>query len=201
MKNKILIGIAVLFGVIAVFAGNPQKKNASENERDFFNSHTLSYINSLELANLLIEGKSDMKVYDLRSEKEYSKLSVPGSENNAEIDMSTLNSKEMIVLIGSESKVKSNYLKLYNNGFYGVVVLKDGIKGWDKEILNPELKENSSAEEISKFKKLYFVSKHFGGNPKGYVETAPVVGQSSAAAAPKAGAKAPMKKKAGGGGC
>jgi rhodanese-related sulfurtransferase len=150
---------------------------------------------------MLIEGKSDLKIFDLRSEKEYSKLSVPSSENIAQIDLSALNSKEMIVLIGSESKVKSNYMKLYNNGFYGVVALKDGIKGWEKDILNPELKENSSQEEISKFKKLYFVSKHCGGNPKGYVETAPVVGQSSAAAAPKAGAKAPKKKKAGGGGC
>jgi rhodanese-related sulfurtransferase len=195
MKNKILIGIAVLFGVIAVFAGNPQKRNDTSNEKEFYNSHTLNYINSLELANLLIEGKSDLKVYDLRSEKEYSKLSIPGSENIAEIDFSTLNSKEMIVLVGSESKVKSNYMKLYNNGFYGVVVLENGIEGWENKVLNLDLTSNPKAKE------LYFVSKHFGGNPKGYVESAPVVGQSSAAAAPKAGAKAPMKKKSGGGGC
>lgn len=201
MRNKILIAIAILCGVVALLAGNPQKKNAIDNEKEFYQTHTLNFIKPINLAKMIIENKSNLKIFDLRNEKEYGKLFIPGSINTKSIDLSSLKTQETIVLIGNDNQIKIEYYHLYSNGFFGVFALENGIDGWEKHILKPSLHDNATPEEMAKFKEIYFISLHFGGNPQGYQEIAPVVSQPSAASTLKAGGSAPMKKKAGGGGC
>ncbi|OGU59024.1 MAG: hypothetical protein A2X64_03980 [Ignavibacteria bacterium GWF2_33_9] len=197
MKNKILIALAMLLGIIAVFAGNPQLAKKQDNLNEFYATHIMNEISPIELAKNIIDMKADMRILDLRSKEKYNENSLVGAENIDKIELYQYNKKKMLVLVGDEEAVRKAYYKFYTNGYFGVVVLKDGMEGWENYVVKPNLAGNPNAKEI------YYISLHFLGQPTGYVESAPAItSPTTGSDKPAKGGAMPVKKKApGGGGC
>ena len=89
----------------------------------------------------LIQGKSDFRIIDIRSDKEYQEYHIPGAEN---IPMATLEKANLMrnqkIIIYSEGGIHSAqaWMLLRAKDYKGVYILFGGLEEWNEKILFPE---------------------------------------------------------------
>lgn len=169
--NKRLALFAVILGVIGLFAGSPYKGNnvsMDTKELALIVQKGADNITVDELADWLIQGKSDFRLLDLRSEKEYGEYHIRDAENVslAQLDKYNITRNEKIILCSNDGVQASQaWMLLKAKDFKGVYMLKGGLDEWKSKILFPVFPENGTAEEKASFEKKKEVSKFFGGTP------------------------------------
>jgi len=169
---KKLAMVAILLGVVAVFAGSPYVGSTiTVNEKDL----ALSTVNNsdkievLELADWIIKGKSDYTLVDLREEKEFSEYFIPTAYN---IPIETLpksgllRNQKIILYSDDDLKAAQAWFILKSKDYKGVYILDGGLEQWKDEILFPKLSADASKEQISDFEKMKEISLFFGGVPQ-----------------------------------
>lgn len=170
--NKKLAGISLLLGFIGLFLGNPykgSKMNIDAKELSLIVGKEVDHVKAEELADWIIQGKSDFTVVDLRTEKEYTEYHIPGAEN---IPVATLEKSELLrnqkIILYSEGGIHSAqaWMLLRAKDYKGVYILFGGLEEWKDKILFPKIPENATPEQIVNFGKTKEVSKFFGGTPQ-----------------------------------
>ena len=76
--------LAILLGVIAIFAGSPFDKASAKinaKELSLISAEDISKVKVEELADDIIKSKYDYRLIDLRKSNEYEKYNIPSSEN------------------------------------------------------------------------------------------------------------------------
>lgn len=169
---KKLALVALLFGVIAIFAGSPYNGSTIKvNAKDIALSTVKNSdkINVLELADWIIKEKSDYTLVDLRDEKEFNEYFIPTAVN---IPLETLpeagllRNQKIILYADDDLKAAQAWFILKSKDYKGVYFLDGGLKKWKDEILFPKLAVNANAEQIAEFEKIKEISKFFGGVPQ-----------------------------------
>jgi rhodanese-related sulfurtransferase len=170
--NKKLAGIAVILGFLALFLGNPYKGshyNINSQELALITGNAVDHVKVEELADWIIQGKSDFRLIDLRTEKEFTEYHIPGAENipMQTLDKANLQKNEKIILY-SEGGIHSaqGWMVLRAKDYKGVYILFGGLEEWNEKILFPKIPENPTPEQLLAFDKIKEVSKFFGGTSK-----------------------------------
>ncbi|MBI5022364.1 MAG: rhodanese-like domain-containing protein [Ignavibacteriales bacterium] len=170
--NKKLALLAFILGLIAIFAGNPYRGSSvtlDTKELSLIVDKTVDHVSAEELADWIIQGKSDFKLLDLRTEKEFNEYHIPSAElvPLAELNQYPLLRNEKIVLY-SEGGIHSAqaWMLLRANGYKAVYMLFGGLEEWADKILFPKLAQNATPEQTTAFEKMKEVSKFFGGSPQ-----------------------------------
>jgi len=170
--NKKLAALAILLGFLAIFIGSPYKGsfyNINSKELALITGNAVDHVKVEELADWIIQGKSDFRIIDLRTEKEFSEYHIPGAENipMQTLDKSNLMKNEKIILY-SEGGIHSaqGWMILKAKDFKGVYILFGGLEEWNEKILFPKISENATPEQLAAFEKTKEVSKFFGGTPQ-----------------------------------
>jgi hypothetical protein len=170
--NKKLAGIALILGFLAVFIGNPysgNKYNIDAKELALIVGKEVDHVKVEELADWIIQGKSDFRIIDLRSEKEYAEYHIPGAENIPIVTLENANlMKNEKLILYSEGGIHSAqaWMILKAKDFKGVYILFGGLDDWNEKILFPKIPENATPEQLTAFEKIKEVSKFFGGTPQ-----------------------------------
>lgn len=166
---KKLALLALILGVIAVFAGSPYLgSEVRVNTKDLALSTVKNSdkINPLELADWIIKGKADYTLVDLRTEDQYNKYFIPTAINIplTQLPESDLLRNQKIILYSDDDvNTAQAWFILKSEGFKGVYMLDGSLKSWNHEVLFPKLAVNASKEEIAQFEKIKEISKYFGG--------------------------------------
>lgn len=206
--NKKLALFAFVLGSIAIFAGNPYRGNSvtmDAKELALIIDKQADHVSSEELADWIVQGKSDFKLLDLRTEKEFNEYHIPSAEL---VPMTELNEYPLLrnekLVLYSEGGIHSAqaWMLLRAKGYKAVYMLLGGLEEWTDKILFPKLAQNATPEQTAAFEKMKEVSKFFGGSPQvgGTAEevsakkTIPKLEMPSGTSAPTAGKK---KKKEG----
>jgi len=170
--NKKLALFAFALGLIAVFAGNPYRGNSvtmDMKELALIVDKTVDHVAVEELADWIIQGKSDFKLLDLRTEKEFNEYHIPNAELVllAELNEYSLLRNEKIILY-SEGGIHSAqaWMLLKAKGYKGVYMLFGGMEEWMDKILFPKIPKDATPEQLAAFEKIKEVSKFFGGQPQ-----------------------------------
>ena len=170
--NKKLSGIALILGFFALFLGNPYKGshfNIDSNELALIVGKEVDHVKVEELADWIIQGKSDFRIVDTRSEKEFQEYHIPGAENIpiATLEKADFQKNEKIILY-SEGGIHSAqaWMLLKAKDYKGVYILFGGLEEWNGKILFPKISDNPSPEQLASFDKIKEVSKFFGGTPQ-----------------------------------
>jgi rhodanese-related sulfurtransferase len=170
--NKKLGLLAFVLGLIAVFAGNPYSGNSvtlDAKELALIVDKTVDHVSAEELADWIIQGKSDFKLLDLRTEKEFNEYHIPNADlvPLAELNEYPLLRNEKIVLY-SEGGIHSAqaWMLLRAKGYKAAYMLFGGLEEWTDKILFPKLAQNATPDQIAVFEKMKEVSKFFGGSPQ-----------------------------------
>lgn len=170
--NKKLALVAFVLGLVAIFAGNPYRGNSvtlDTKELALIVDKTVDHVSAEELADWIIQGKSDFKLLDLRTEKEFNEYHIPPAElvPLADLNEYPLLRNEKIVLY-SEGGIHSAqaWMLLKAKGYRGVYMLFGGLEEWTDKILFPKISQNATQEQLAAFEKMKEVSKFFGGSPQ-----------------------------------
>lgn len=170
--NQKLALMAIALGFIGIFAGSPyrgSKAMIDAKELALIVENKVDHVSAEELADWIIQGKSDYRLLDLRTEKEFNEYHIPTAENAALADLSnypiTRNEKIILYSEGGIHSAQAWFL-LKAMGFKGVYMLFGGLEEWNDKILFPKIPENPTQDQLAAFNKIKEVSKYFGGSPQ-----------------------------------
>jgi rhodanese-related sulfurtransferase len=129
----------------------------------------VDHITVEELADWIIQNRSNYRLIDLRDEAEYVPYHIPTAERVSIRDLRDypLYRNEKIVLY-SDGRIHAAqaWFLLRAEGYAGSYILLGGLDLWKDEILFPMLSDQASQEERENFKKRISVSRYFGGRPR-----------------------------------
>jgi rhodanese-related sulfurtransferase len=176
--NKKFGSIALVLGIIALFAGNPYGGGTIKvNEKEL----ALSTINNsdkipvLELADWIIQGKADFELVDLRSQEKYNEYSIPNAQciPLVQLPESDLLRNQKIIFYSDDDVAASQaWFILKSKGYKGVYILEGGLNAWKENVLFPKVPINGSKDELAQFEKMKEVSEYFGGQAQTDLTTA-----------------------------
>ncbi|HEX7357208.1 MAG TPA: rhodanese-like domain-containing protein [Ignavibacteriaceae bacterium] len=167
--NKRLALIAIIFGLVALFAGDPYGGTTIKvNEKDLVLSTVGNADKVLvtDLADWIIKGKSDFELIDLRSEDKYNEYTIPGSQSIPlpQISSSDLLRNQKIVLFSDDDVASSQaWFILKTKKYKGVYILDGGLEAWKEKVLFPKAPVNDSKDDLAEFEKMKEIAKYFGG--------------------------------------
>jgi len=163
--------LAILLGVISIFAGSPFDKTKTSINLKKLSLISVDDIGSIKvnkLADDIIKSKYDYRLVDLRSSDDYSKYYIPTSEN---IEVSQLLESDLSrnenILLYSDNDIESAqaWFLLKSQEYNSVNILVGGLKNWQSDVLFPTCTcgINPTKEQRHKHNKIAEVSIFFGG--------------------------------------
>jgi len=167
---KKLAFVALVLGIVALFAGSPYSgSQVKVNTKDLALSTVKNSdkVKPLELADWIIQGKADYTLVDLREEDQYNQYFIPTAVNIllVQIDESDLLRNQKIILYTDDDlNAAQAWFILKSKNFKGVYLLDGGLKKWQDDVLFPKLAVNASKEDVAEFEKIKEISKYFGGS-------------------------------------
>jgi len=171
-RNRALAAAALLLGVVAI-AGDPYRGSTvriDTQELATIVGSTVDHVTCTELADWIIQGRTDYRLIDLRSEAEYAAYHIPTAENVpiAQLPGYGLGRNERIVLY-SEGGIHSAqaWFLLRAQKYPGAYILFGGLEAWKDEVLHPVLPGTSATpQERAAFERAAQVARFFGGGPR-----------------------------------
>jgi rhodanese-related sulfurtransferase len=170
--NQKLAFVAFALGFLAIFMRDPSTARVATidvNELTMKIQDKSSSISVEDMADWLIQKKTDFKLVDLRDDKKFSEYNIPSSINVklAELAALKLSKTEKIILYSDDNIASAQaWFILKSKHYKSVYLLTGGINEWKEKILFPSLSPVASAEEKAKFAKMVEISKFFGGTPQ-----------------------------------
>jgi rhodanese-related sulfurtransferase len=167
--NQKLGGVALVLGIISLFAGDPYGGTSIKvNEKDIALSTVgnSDKVSVTDLADWIIKDKADFELIDLRSEEKYNEYSIPNSQciPLVQLSSSELQRNQKIVLFSDDDVASSQaWFILKTKNYKGVYILDGGLNAWQEKVLFPKAPINGSKDELAQFEKMKEVAKYFGG--------------------------------------
>jgi rhodanese-related sulfurtransferase len=167
-----LAAAALLLGVVAI-AGDPYRGTTvridTQELADIVDSK-VDHVTVQELADWIVQGRSDYRLIDLRSPEEYAAYHIPTAENVplAQLPTYGLGRNERIVLY-SQGGIHSaqGWFLLRAQKYPGAYILFDGLDAWKDEVLYPVMPPaTATAQERAAFERAAQVARFFGGGPR-----------------------------------
>ncbi len=140
----------------------------------------VDHVTALDLADWIIQGRSDYRLIDLRSPQAYADYHVPTAENvpmAALLDQQLGRDERIVLYSDGGIHAAQAWFLLRASGYRGVYTLFGGLDEWKDQVLFPTLGSNPTAEEKARFARVSAVSAHFGGAPQ-TADVTPMPGRS-----------------------
>lgn len=201
--NQRLAVIALLLGAVAVVASPTPGASVTINAQELavIVAREVDHVDVRDLADWIIQGRSDYRLVDLRDAQAYAAYHIPTAESIPlpRLLGGTLRPNEKIVLY-SDGGIHSaqGWFLLRAHRYRGVYILRGGLDEWKDQILFPRLPEQPTSAEAAQIEKIRAVSAWFGGKPLSGAEASagaqlplPAVAVPSA----PAGSRPPAKKR------
>ncbi len=169
LKYKLAI-IAVLLGVIALFAGDPYNGTSVKvNVKDIALSTVKESdkINPSDLADWIIQGKADYVLVDLRTPDKYAEYTLPEAENIPLVELPNsdlLRNQKIILFSDDEVAAAQGWFILKAKKYNSVYILEGGLNGWKDKVLFPRVPANPTKDELVLLEKRKAVAQYFGGD-------------------------------------
>ncbi len=169
--KRALATAALLLGVVAI-AGNPYRGSTvriDTQELATLVSTEVDHVTPRELADWIIQGRTDYRLIDLRSAQDFEGYHIPTAENVpvALLPRYGLGRDERIVLY-SEGGIHSAqaWFLLKAQRYPGAYILLGGLEAWKDEVLYPVVPAAASPQENAAFERAAQVARFFGGGPR-----------------------------------
>jgi rhodanese-related sulfurtransferase len=209
--NQRLAAVAALLGLVALIAGNPYGGTVSRIEAKdlaLMVNNEVDHVTPDELSGWIVEGRTDFRLIDLRTEAEYAEYHIPQSENiqlAAITDAGLLHNEKIILYSEGGIHSAQAWFLLKAKGYKGVYILFGGLEEWKESVLFPALTANPTPEQSARFERKVYVAKFFGGAARtggsaeesGQKVEMPKLAPPSPSTAPRSSGAAAKKKKDG----
>ena len=172
--NQKLGALALALGALAVFADVAPGHTVRVNARELLTevARAEDHVTPAELAAWIIEGRTDYRLVDIRSEQAFAEYHIPTAENVpiATVLDGALGRTDKIVLYGDGGiHAAQAWMALKGMGYRRVYTLLEGLDAWKDEVLFPVAPPSPSPEEQARFERAVQVARFFGGQPRAAV--------------------------------
>ncbi len=169
--NQKLASAAFVLGAVAVFA-RPTPGGAVSIDAPALAAivqRDADEIAPLDLADWIVQGRSDFRLVDVRDAAAYATYHIPGAEHVAlpSLAEAVLPRNEKVVVYGADGvRAAQAWFLLKARGHAAAYLLRDGLDGWQHEVLFPTLGEATTPFQVQRNARLASVAAHFGGAPR-----------------------------------
>ncbi len=129
----------------------------------------VDHVDVYELADWIVQGRSDYRLLDVRDENAFAKYHIPTAENvpMTRLDDYPLLRNEKLVLY-SDGGIHSAqaWFLLKARGYNGAYILRGGLEEWTDSILFPTFADNPTPFQRQRDARVRALSAHFGGSPR-----------------------------------
>jgi rhodanese-related sulfurtransferase len=169
--NQKLAAVALALGAGALFSQPHRGPVVKLDTRELamIVEKEVDHVTPAELAAWIVEGRTDYRLLDLRSEAEFAAYHVPTAEN---VPVSALPNfpllpKEKVILY-SEGGIHAAqaWFLLRAQGHTAVYTVLGGLDGWKDEVLFPVMPSDAGPQELARFERTAAVARFFGGTPR-----------------------------------
>jgi len=172
--NQKLGALALALGALAVFADVAPGHTVRVDARELLTevARAEDHVTPAELAAWIIEGRTDYRLVDIRSEQAFAEYHIPTAENVpiATVLDGALGRTDKIVLYGDGGiHAAQAWMALKGMGYRRVYTLLEGLDAWRDEVLFPVAPPSPSPEEQARFERAVQVARFFGGQPRAAV--------------------------------
>jgi len=205
--NQKLGAVALALGALALFSTPHRGPVVTLDTRELalVVEKEVDHVTPSELAGWIVQGRSDYRLVDLRTESDYAAYHIPTAENvtvAALPEFPFLRNEKIVLYSDGGIHAAQAWMLMRAQGYNAVYTVLGGLEGWKDDVLYPVLPAQASAVDRARFERVAALSRFFGGEPRAEgaaVATAPIELPKLTAPAPvPAGAAspvAPRKKK------
>ncbi len=168
--HRILAAIALGLGSLAVVAGSPRRETNARIDVEQLARIVESeddHVTALELAEWIREGRSDLRIVDVRDSASYESYHLPRAERVElrELSRARFGESETIVLYSDGgAHAAQGWVFLRALGFERVYFLRGGLHEWLDDVMNPVLSE--AIADSARDDRVSEISRYFGGVPR-----------------------------------
>ncbi len=168
--HRKLAVVAVALAALAVF-GSPHRGHVvtlDTRELATIVEREVDHVTVDELADWIIQGRSDYRLIDLREPGSYADYHIPTSENvpvSGLPDYPLLRNEKIVLYSGGGIHSAQAWFLMRAQGYRGVYMLLGGLAAWQDDILFPPVPAADDAPGQADFARLAEVSRYFGGTP------------------------------------
>jgi rhodanese-related sulfurtransferase len=166
------VGIALVLGVAAAFAGTPDRAGSARVDIDELAravEHEDDHVTAIELAEWIRERRPGLRVVDIRSSGEFDALHIPTAERIplSELSKTPFRRDETIVLYSEGgAHAGQGWIFLRALGYTNVYFLRGGLLEWMDEVMSPTVDIRASDSVRKAFARVSDLSRYFGGTPR-----------------------------------
>ncbi|MBE3133566.1 MAG: rhodanese-like domain-containing protein [Acidobacteria bacterium] len=202
--NQRLALAAFTLGLIAIGAHPTRGSSVRIDARDLslIVAREVDHVKAQDLADWIIQGRSDYRLVDLRDGKAYAEYHIPTAENAplaSLLDRQMARDERIVLYSDGGIHAAQAWFLLRAHGYHGVYTLFGGLDEWKDQVLFPRPAPNPTPEDTARFARMAAVSTHFGGTPQvgeaASSSAAPRALPKVAAPPPSSGARPPAKKR------
>lgn len=202
-NRQIAVYTALLLAVIMLFLPGTDRNRYSFKPGELAASILAGedQVSAADLADWIIQGRSDLLIVDIRSEADFEKGSIKSSLNiplaklleRSTIDTELPESKTVVLYSNGDSHSHQAWLILKAAGV-NAYVLQGGFNRWTEVVLNPGSPADSSDDEVLKYEAAKSVAGAFGSTGS-VLESKGNVKSNNASIIPPVKSGTPPKKK------
>lgn len=163
-----LAGAALTLALAAAFVGAPRSGAPDPAALARLQDDGPGVVSPVALAEWIRQGRSDLRLLDVRSRSDFETFHLPGAEH-APLDSLPLRSPEagvMVVVYGERDAAGGARLLLRAAGQANVVGLEGGARAWVDQVLRPVLPFGADTTMRTTFAHVAELSRYFGGTPR-----------------------------------
>ncbi len=169
--NQKLAIVAVALGTLALFSVPHRGPVVTLDTRELAQivEKEVDHVTPSELAGWIVQGRSDYRLVDLRTESDYAAYHIPTAENVtvAALPEFPFQRTEKIVLYSDGGiHAAQAWMLMLAQGYRAVYTVLGGLEGWKDEVLYPALAAQASGVERARFERAAALSRFFGGEPR-----------------------------------
>lgn len=168
---RALGGAALALGVAAPFAGSPYRSVRAQidiAELAGVVAREEDHVSALQLAAWIRDGRTGLRVVDVRSPAEFAAFAIPTAENHPIAEIATIDfARDDTIVLYSEggAHAAQAWVFLRARGLPKVYFLRGGLADWMDEVVEPVIAPDASPEARRAFEARAELSRYFGGSP------------------------------------
>lgn len=169
--NQKLAASALLLGALAIFSQPHRGPFVKLDTRELaaIVEQTSDHVTPAELGAWIIEGRSDYRLLDLRSEGEFAGYHIPTAENvpiSALPDYPLLPNEKVVLYSEGGIHAAQAWFLLRAQGREAIYTVLGGLDAWKDEVLFPVVPAGADAVQLARFERSASVARFFGGQPR-----------------------------------
>jgi rhodanese-related sulfurtransferase len=187
-KKQIGILIALTIGIVMVFL--PGNQEAMEKETKKTRSEVLmgsaNTFTPFELSDIILSGKRDYQLIDIRDKKKFKEETIRTAINiphekimKKEVYESQVSDFQRVIIFSDQPDQLAQAWVVLSSAGKKVYILEGGYTAWESQIMEPELPENPTADQMDHYRKARSISAYYKG--EGAPEIAPIAGPARSA--------------------